>query len=42
MGRYEQGLQDFFPEAETDARRIEVKLGGGARVEISAIAVKTH
>ena len=32
----------FFPEPRPTRAAIEVKLGGGARVEISAIAVKTH
>ena len=32
----------FFPEPRPARAAIQVTLGGGARVEISAIAVKTH
>jgi 2-iminobutanoate/2-iminopropanoate deaminase len=32
----------FFPEPRPTRAAVQVKLGGGARVEISAIAVKTH
>jgi 2-iminobutanoate/2-iminopropanoate deaminase len=32
----------FFPEPRPTRAAVQVKLGGNARVEISAIAVKTH